>query len=277
MEENKINGNVSTGTDNIPAEESAVSANNADDVIIKVDGVSIDFLVQSEKIDNLKEYFIRLVKGKHEKKKVRILDKISFDVKKGESIALLGHNGAGKSTMLKLIAGILEPTEGKITVKGTVAPLLNLGAGFDYEASAKENVYLNGAILGYSKKELAHKYNEIVEFAELHDSMNIPLKNFSSGMIARLGFAIAIDVEPDILLVDEILSVGDENFRQKCAKKIKELRDKGVTFVIVSHNLAQVKSLCQKAVWIEDSKLMDYGDAGEICDKYKKYCDELKK
>ena len=272
MDTNKITDNEKVETTvsaEIPAPES--------DVIIDVDGVSIDFLLQNEKIDNLKEYFIRLIKGKYERKKVRILDKVSFQVRRGESIALLGHNGAGKSTMLKLIAGILKPTEGRVSVKGMVAPLLNLGAGFDYEASAKENVYLNGAILGYSKKELARKYNEIVEFAELHDSMNIPLKNFSSGMIARLGFAIAIDVEPDILLVDEILSVGDENFRQKCARKINELREKGVTFVIVSHNLPQVKSLCQKAVWIEDSRVMAYGDAREICDKYKKYCDELKK
>ena len=171
----------------------------------------------------------------------------------------------------------MKPSSGTVKVHGVVAPLLNLGAGFDYEASAKENVYLNGAILGYSKREIEKKYNEIVDFAELHDFMNMPLKNFSSGMVARLGFAIAIDVNPDILLVDEILSVGDENFRKKCAEKVEELRNKGVTFVIVSHSMAQVKKLCQKAVWIEDSKMQAYGDVNEVCDKYIKYCNEMKR
>ncbi len=244
--------------------------------IIEVKNVCMDFYMQSEKIDNMKEFFIRLLKGKIERQKKRILDNISFNVKKGESIGLIGHNGAGKSTLLKLITGIMRPTEGSIEVNGLVAPLLNLGAGFDFEATAKENIYLNGAILGYSKRELAKKYDEIVEFSELQDYMNVPIKNFSSGMVARLGFAIAIDVDPDILLVDEILSVGDENFREKCAKRISELRNRGVTFVIVSHNMAQVKSLCQKALWIEDSKMMAYGDAGEICDKYLEYCKNIK-
>ena len=161
-------------------------------------------------------------------------------------------------------------------MRGKVAPLLNLGAGFDPESSAKENVYLNGAILGYSRKEIAKKYEEIVEFAELGDYMHIPIKNFSSGMVARLGFAIAIDVNPDILLVDEILSVGDENFRKKCARKVNELREQGVTFVIVSHNMGQVKSLCQKAIWIENSEVMAYGDVNEVCEKYQKYCNEQK-
>ena len=245
--------------------------------IIEVTNVSMEFFMPNEKVDNLKEFFIRLVKGKMEKKKHRVLDDISFSVKKGESIALIGHNGAGKSTLLKIITGIMKPTEGKVMVKGKVAPLLNLGAGFDNEASARENVYLNGAILGYSKREIEKKYQEIVDFAELHNYMNMPLKNFSSGMVARLGFAIAIDVNPDILLVDEILSVGDENFRKKCAAKIDELRNKGVTFVIVSHNMAQVKNLCQKAVWIEDSHMRAYGDAKEVCDQYINYCNSLKR
>lgn len=240
--------------------------------IIEVKNVCMDFFMPDEKIDNMKEFFIKFAKGKLERKKKRILDNISFDVKKGESVGLIGHNGAGKSTLLKLITGIMRPTEGSITVNGLVAPLLNLGAGFDYEATAKENIYLNGAILGYSKRELAKKYDEIVEFSELKEYMNVPLKNFSSGMVARLGFAIAIDVDPDILLVDEILSVGDENFRAKCAKRISELREKGVTFVIVSHSMPQVKSLCQKVVWIEDSKMVACGDAEEICDKYLEYC-----
>ncbi len=244
--------------------------------IIEVNNVSMEFFLPNEKVDNLKEFVIRFLKGKMEKKKHKVLDNISFSLKKGESIGLIGHNGAGKSTLLKILTGIIKPTEGNVTVKGVVAPLLNLGAGFDNEATAKENVYLNGAILGYSKREIEKKYNEIVEFAELHDYMNMPLKNFSSGMVARLGFAIAIDVNPDILLVDEILSVGDENFRRKCTAKIEELRNKGVTFVIVSHNMGQVKNLCQKALWIEDSQMRAYGDAKEVCDQYIKYCNEMK-
>ena len=245
-----------------------------DEYVIDVQNVTMDFFTRDEKIDNLKELVVRIIKGKADKKTVRVLDDISFQVKKGESIGLIGHNGAGKSTLLKLVAEIIEPTKGKVSVKGRVAPLLNLGAGFDFESTGKENVYLNGAILGYSRKEMAKKYEIIVEFSELKDHMHIPLKNYSSGMVARLGFAIAIDVEPDILLVDEILSVGDENFRKKCAKKVTELREKGVTFVIVSHNMTQVKQLCQKAIWIENSKVMAYGDVNEVCDKYQKYCNE---
>lgn len=257
--------------------ESTQANEEKEENIIEVNNVSMEFFLPSEKVDNLKEFFIRLVKGKMERKKHKVLDNISFSVRKGESIGLIGHNGAGKSTLLKILTGIMRPTEGSVMVKGKVAPLLNLGAGFDNEASARENVYLNGAILGYSKREIEHKYKEIVDFAELHDYMNMPLKNFSSGMVARLGFAIAIDVNPDILLVDEILSVGDENFRKKCAAKIDELRNKGVTFVIVSHNMSQIKNLCQKAVWIEDSHMRAYGDSKEVCDKYIEYCNSLKK
>lgn len=247
-----------------------------EDYIIEVDNVSMEFFTRDEKIDNLKELIIRLLKGKAQRKAIKVLHDVSFKVKRGESIGLIGHNGAGKSTLLKLIAEIYKPTKGSVKVNGKVAPLLNLGAGFDYESSGKENVYLNGAILGYSRKEIAKKYEEIVEFAELKDYMHIPLKNYSSGMVARLGFAIAIDVQPDILLVDEILSVGDENFRRKCAQKVNELRERGVTFVIVSHNMPQVKSLCQKAIWIENSEVMAYGDVNEVCDKYQKYCNEKK-
>ena len=252
----------------------ATAEAETNDTIIEVSGVSMEFFTRDEKIDNLKELVVRLLKGKAKRKSVKVLNDVSFSVKKGESIALIGHNGAGKSTLLKLIAEIYKPTTGTVKVSGKVAPLLNLGAGFDPESTGKENVYLNGAILGYSRKEIAKKYEEIVEFAELGEYMHIPIKNFSSGMVARLGFAIAIDVNPDILLVDEILSVGDENFRRKCANKVNELRAKGVTFVIVSHNMAQVKALCQKAIWIENSEVMAYGDVNEVCEKYQKYCNE---
>lgn len=255
-------------------ELNATEPTQIDDTIIEVSDVCMEFFTRDEKIDNLKELVVRLLRGKAKRKSVKVLNNVSFSVKKGESIALIGHNGAGKSTLLKLIAEIYKPTSGTVRVRGRVAPLLNLGAGFDPESSAKENVYLNGAILGYSRKEIAKKYEEIVEFAELGDYMHIPIKNFSSGMVARLGFAIAIDVNPDILLVDEILSVGDENFRKKCARKVNELRERGVTFVIVSHNMGQVKSLCQKAIWIENSEVMAYGDVNEVCEKYQKYCNE---
>ena len=244
--------------------------------VIEVENVCMDFYCRDEKVDNLKEFIVRLFKGKLERKKVRILENISFELKKGESIGLIGHNGAGKSTLLKIISDIIEPTEGSVRTHGVIAPLLNLGAGFDYEATGKENVYLNGAILGYSKRELERKYREIVEFSELGNHMNIPLKNYSSGMVARLGFAIAIDVEPQILLVDEILSVGDENFRRKCADKIDELRGKGVSFVIVSHNMDQIRKLCQKALWIENAHVKGYGEVNEVCDQYEKYCADLK-
>ncbi|MBQ8145402.1 MAG: ABC transporter ATP-binding protein [Clostridia bacterium] len=245
--------------------------------VIEVENVSMDFYRLNEKVDNLKEFFVRLVKGKLERKTERVLENVSFELKKGESIGLIGHNGAGKSTLLKIISNIYEPTEGSVRTRGVIAPLLNLGAGFDYEATGKENVYLNGAILGYSKKELHKKYQKIVDFSELGDHMNTPLKNYSSGMVARLGFAIAIDVEPSILLVDEILSVGDENFRRKCSDKINELRAKGVSFVIVSHNMDQIRKLCQKALWIENSQVKGYGEVNQICDEYAAYCKEIKK
>jgi ABC-type polysaccharide/polyol phosphate transport system ATPase subunit len=205
------------------------------------------------------------------KTKKRILEEITFSVNKGESVGIIGHNGAGKSTILKIITGIIKPTTGSVKVHGSVAPLLNLGAGFDYEATARENIFLNGAIIGYTPKEIKNKFSSIVEFAELENYVDVPLKNFSSGMVARLGFAIAIDVEPDILLVDEILSVGDENFRQKCSQKIEELQKHGVTFIIVSHNMSQVKKLCQRAVWIENGRIVEFGDSKEICDKYQEY------
>lgn len=244
--------------------------------VIEVNNVCMDFFHRDEKVDNLKEFFVRLVRGKLEKKKIRILENVSFELKKGESIGLIGHNGAGKSTLLKIVSGIIEPTSGDVRVHGVIAPLLNLGAGFDFEATAKENVYLNGAILGYSKRELEKKYKDIVDFSELEDHMNTPLKNFSSGMVARLGFAIAIDVNPDILLVDEILSVGDENFRRKCAERIDSLRRNGVSFVVVSHDMNQIKRLCQKALWIENSQVMGYGDVNSVCEAYLQYCKENK-
>lgn len=245
--------------------------------LIEVDNVSLKYNKPSEKIGTLKEFIVRLFKGKLRYNEFWVLNDISVEVKRGESLALIGLNGCGKTTLLKTIAGILEPSKGEVRLGGTIAPLINLGAGFDMESTAKENVFLNGAILGYSKKEMQAKYDSIVEFAELKDFMNTPIKNFSSGMLSRLGFAIAVDVQPDILLVDEVLSVGDYNFRQKCQKKIEELMANGTTLVYVSHNMNEVTRLCKHALWIKDNKMHMYGESKDVVEKYLEFCNQGKK
>ncbi len=243
--------------------------------LIEVDNVSLRYNKPTEKIGTLKEFFVRFFKGKLRYNAFWVLNDISVEVKKGESLALIGLNGCGKTTLLKTIAGILEPTKGSIRIAGTIAPLINLGAGFDPESTAKENVFLNGAILGFSKKEMEAKYDSIVEFAELKDFMNTQIKNFSSGMLSRLGFAIAVDVQPDILLVDEVLSVGDINFRQKCQRKIEELLENGTTLVYVSHNMEEVRRLCKNALWIKDNHMHMYGPCEEVAEKYLEFCNNL--
>ncbi len=242
--------------------------------IIEIEDLSLRYNKPSEKVGTLKEFFIRLIKGRLKYNEFWVLNDINLKVKKNESLALIGTNGSGKTTLLKIIAGILEPTKGKIKISGSIAPLINLGAGFDMEATAKENVFLNGAILGFSKKQMKEKYEGIVKFAELEGFMNTPLKNFSSGMLSRLGFAIAVDVKPDILLVDEVLSVGDENFRQKCQAKIEELLKSGTTLIYVSHNMDEVKRLCKKALWIKDHRAHLYGDSSDVVDKYMEFCEQ---
>ena len=245
------------------------------DLLIEVNNVSMRYRLPAEKIDNLKEYFIKLVKGKLKYKDFWVLNNISFDVKRGESLALIGRNGAGKSTLLRLIAGILEPTKGTIVTHGTMVPLLKLGAGFDMNATGKENIYLNGAILGYSHKEMAKKFDSIVEFSELGDFINVPLKNYSSGMLTRLGFSIAVDVNPDILLIDEILAVGDIPFQKKCADKIAELQKNGTTFIVVTHSMAKAKELCQKALYLKNGDIASYGDINPIANEYIADCNAL--
>lgn len=239
--------------------------------IIEVDNVSLRYNKPTEKVGTLKEFFVRLLKGKLRYKEFWVLNNISVDVKRGESLALIGLNGCGKTTLLKTIAGILEPTKGEVRISGTIAPLINLGAGFDMESTAKENVFLNGAILGYSKKQMQERYDSIVEFSELQEFMNTPIKNFSSGMLSRLGFAIAVDVQPDILLVDEVLSVGDFNFRQKCQKKIEEMLDNGTTLVYVSHNMNEVTRLCKHALWLKDNQMHMYGKSEDVVKEYLSY------
>lgn len=242
------------------------------DVLVKAENLEMQFKIPESKYDTLKERAVNLFKGKRQKYKIfKVLNDINFEIKKGESLGVIGHNGAGKSTLLKIVAGIYSPTAGKIKTNGNVM-LLNLGAGFDMEASAEENIYLNGAILGFTRKQMKERFDSIIEFSELQEFMKMPLKNYSSGMISRLGFAIAIDINPDLLLVDEVLSVGDANFQKKCSAKIDEMKEKGVSFMFVSHNLAQVRKICEKTIWIENSKVMAYGDTKEVCDKYNAYC-----
>ena len=240
--------------------------------LVDAENVSMYFKIPEAKYDTLKERFVNYLKGKRNKyRKLQVLDNISFKIKKGESLGVIGHNGAGKSTLLKIVAGIYKPKTGHIKTKGRIV-LLNLGAGFDSEASGEENVYLNGAILGFSRSQMKKRYQSIVEFAELEDFMKLPLKNYSSGMISRLGFAIAIDVHPDLMLVDEVLSVGDESFQKKCEKKINDLKKEGVSFLFVSHNIGQVMKLCESTLWIENSKVMAYGPSEKVCQLYLDYC-----
>ncbi len=238
------------------------------DILIDVKDVSMRFKLPSEKVDSLKEAFVKKLRGKLKYKEFWVLNDINLTLRRGESLAIIGRNGAGKSTLLSLISGIYPPTKGHIQTRGTIVPLLRLGAGFDPNATGRENVFFNGAILGFSKKQLIEKYDEIVEFAELKDFMEVAVKNYSSGMLARLGFAIAVSVHPDIMIVDEILSVGDAPFQKKCAEKMAELQKKGTTFLLVSHNMGRVKELCQKAVWIKNGRVEKQGKSAEVADAY---------
>lgn len=225
-------------------------------VVLKVDQVGMKFNLSSEKVDNLKEYLIKFIKKDINYNEFWALKDVSFQLEEGERLGILGLNGAGKSTLLKVVAGVLKATEGSVTTKGKIVPLLELGAGFDKQYTGAENIFLYGAVLGYTKDFIKEKYDEIVEFSELGDFINVPIKNYSSGMKARLGFSIATVVEPEILILDEVLSVGDAKFRKKSEKKIKSMFDKGVTVLFVSHSLEQVKRLCNKAILLEHGKLI---------------------
>lgn len=241
-----------------------------DDVAISVQDVTMSFNLNKEKVDNLKEYVIKLISHKLEYKKFYALQNISFDVKKGEHLAILGFNGAGKSTLLKTIVGVYKPSFGKVEKQGVIAPLLELGAGFDPNYSGKENIFLYGAILGYTREYIQSKYDEIVEFSELGKFINVPLKNYSSGMRARLGFSIATAVEPDVLILDEVLSVGDAKFRTKSLKKVQSMFEKGVTVIFVSHSIEQVKAICDTAILLDHGKIIAKGDVEEVSDIYDK-------
>lgn len=238
--------------------------------MIEVDHVSMVFNIASEQLNSLKEYAIALSRRELRFKEFYALNDVSFKVKQGDVFGILGTNGSGKSTILKIIAGVLEPTRGTCKVGGSIAPLIELGAGFDLELTARENIFLNGALLGYSKKFIQQNFDEIVDFAEVRDFLDMPMKNYSSGMVARIAFAIATVIVPDVLIVDEVLSVGDFMFQQKCERRIQSLiKDHGVTVLIVSHNNAQIERLCNKAVWIEKGHLRAIGSAKEVCGIYR--------
>lgn len=238
------------------------------DVVIDVKNVTIRFNMASEKIDNLKEYFVKLVKRELLFQEFLAVKDTSFQVHKGEAWGLVGSNGSGKSTLLKAICGVLKPYKGEIIRNGNISPLLELGAGFDPNLTARENIFLNGTILGHSMEYMRQHFDEIVEFAELENFLDAPIKNFSSGMRARLGFAVATVVDPDILIVDEVLAVGDYAFQQKCLKRMSEMLDGGTTLVFVSHSIDQVKKLCDHAVWINKGTIMQTGDVNTVCDAY---------
>ncbi len=239
------------------------------DNIIEVSNVSVRFNLEQEKTDTIKEYLLKLVKGQLHFNEFYALRDVSFNVERGDSLALIGTNGSGKSTMLKLIAGVLYPARGKVSVKGSIAPLIELGAGFDIDLTARENIFLNGAVLGHSRAYMKKHFDEIVDFAEIEEFVDVPVKNFSSGMVARLGFSIATQVRADILVVDEILAVGDFMFQQKCYRRMEKMLSGGTTLLFVSHDAEMVKKMCRRAVWLNDGVMMDIGEAAAVCDKYR--------
>lgn len=241
-----------------------------EDVKIRVTDVFIQFNMASERINHLKEYVIKIIKRQLLFQKFLALRGITFEVKKGESWGFVGANGSGKSTLLKTISGILKPYKGSVKINGTISPLIELGAGFDGEMTARENIFLNGCVLGYTEEFIKEKFEEIVDFAEVRDFLDVPLKNFSSGMAARLGFAIATTVKPDILVCDEVLAVGDFKFQEKCEKRMNELLSGGTTLLFVSHSLDQVKRMCKKAIWLDHGEMRMIGNAEEVCDLYSK-------
>ena len=239
--------------------------------IIKVDNVSMCFNLSKEKHESLKEYFLAMVQGRLQYDEFYALKDVSLDIMPGDFYGLVGLNGSGKSTLLKTIAGVYKPSKGKVTVNGTIAPLIELGAGFDMDLTARENIYLNGTVLGFSPKYLDEKFDEIVEFSELENFLDVPLKNYSSGMVARIGFAIATITKPDILIADEVLSVGDFLFQQKCEKRMQELMAGGTTVILVSHSIEQIERLCNKVAWLDHGHLRRLGPTAEVTKEYRSF------
>lgn len=244
------------------------------ETVIEVNNVSMEFNLNEQKVDNLKEFVIRFIKREVHFQSFWALNNISLKINKGEKVGFVGLNGAGKSTLLKIISGVLKPTEGSVKINGTLAPLLALGAGFDPNYTGKENIFLNGAILGHSRAEMEEKYDEIVEFAEIEEFMDVPVKNYSSGMKSRLAFAIATSIHPDILILDEVLSVGDMSFQKKCRDRMSTIMS-DASMILVSHSVGQIRNLCDKAIWLHKGSIIAAGEVNEICDQYSAYVNNL--
>lgn len=236
---------------------------------IEVKDVTMNFTMVNDRVYSIKEYFIKKIKRQLDYGVFTALSEVSFSVKKGEIFGIVGLNGSGKSTLLKIISGILKPGRGSVQVNGSLSPLIELGAGFDHELTARENIFLNGYVLGYTNAYIKENFDAIVDFSELHDFLDVPIKNFSSGMVARLGFAIATVVNPDILIVDEILAVGDYKFQEKCEKRIADMMKNGATVIIVSHSIEQIERLCDRVLWLEQGRVKMLGKTQEVCECYK--------
>jgi len=241
------------------------------ETVITVDNVGMEFNLSKEKVDSLKEFFIKLMKRELKFQPFWALKNVSMDVEKGDRVGLVGLNGAGKSTLLKLISGVMKPTEGRIRVKGRLSPLLALGAGFDPSYTGRENIFLYGALMGHTKQFIESKFDEIVEFSEIGEFIDVPLKNYSSGMGARLAFSIATAVQPEILILDEVLSVGDAKFQEKSRLRMNSLMEGQVTILFVSHSTDQVRKICDKAVWLHQGKVITQGPVDEVCDDYETF------
>ena len=237
--------------------------------MIEVNDVSMRFRMANDRIRSIKEYAVQRMRGRLTYTDFEALSHVSFDVRHGEVVGLIGRNGAGKSTLLKVISGILKPTEGSVTVRGNIAPMLELGSGFDFDMTGRENIFLNGAVLGYSEAFIRSKYDEIVAFSEIERFIDMPLRNYSSGMVARLAFSVATVIEPEILIVDEVLSVGDAEFQEKSRRRMLELMSGGTTVLFVSHSMDQIREMCSRVVWLERGQMMMFRDTQTVCDAYK--------
>ncbi len=244
--------------------------------MIKAKNVTVKFKMMKDRVQSIKEYTVQLLKGKIKYEEFTALKNVSFKVEKGQVMGIIGKNGAGKSTLLKVISGIIKPVRGTVTLGGNVVPMLELGSGFDFDLSGKENIFLNGAILGYDEKFLKEKYDQILEFSELGEFIDVPIRNYSSGMVMRLAFSVASLVNPEILIVDEILAVGDSAFQEKSKAKMMELMSGGTTVLFTSHSIGQIKEMCDKVLWLDHGNVMDIGDPETVCNEYEEFLREQK-